>query len=85
MITKYIRINLCYPPQFDREYDQALGKEESHRNGTSKVTVSYEKYRKVPDNPVWDDSDDEDEELAAYLDMDDKKRHWDWYVDTAAD
>ena len=49
------------------------------------MTVSYEKYRKVPDNPVWDDSDDEDEELAAYLDMDDKKRHWDWYVDTAAD
>merc|ERR1719219_575736 len=65
--------------QFDREYDQALGKEESHRNGTSKVTVSYEKYRKVPDNPIWDDSDDEDEELAAYLNMDDKKRHWDCY------
>lgn len=65
--------------QFDREHDQALGKEESHRNGTSKVTVSYEKYRTVPDNPIWDDSDDEDEELAAYLDMDDKKRHWDYY------
>ena len=64
--------------QFDREHDQALGKEERHRNGTNKVTVSYEKYRKVPDNPIWDDSDDEDEELAAYLDMDDKKRHWDW-------
>ena len=64
--------------QFDREHDQALGQEETHRNGTSKVTVSYEKYRIVPDNPVWEDSDDEDEELAAYLDMDEKKRHWDW-------
>ncbi len=64
--------------QFDREYDQALGFEESHRNGTSKVTVSYEKYKAVPDNPIWDDSEDGDEELAAYLNMDDKKRHWDW-------
>ena len=64
--------------QYDREYDQALGYEESHRNGTSKVTVSYQKYRMIPDNKIWEDSDDDDEELAAYLDMDEKKRHWDW-------
>ena len=62
--------------QFDREYDQALGVEETHRNGTSKVTVSYSKYKLVPENPIWDDSDD-DEELAAYLNSDDRKRHWD--------
>lgn len=64
--------------QFDKEYDQALGYQENHHNGTSKVTVSYQKYRMIPDNKIWDDSDDEDEELAAYLDMDEKKRHWDW-------
>ena len=64
--------------QFDREYDQALGVEETHRNGTSKVTVSYSKYKLVPENPIWDDSDDDDEDLAAYLNSDDRKRHWDW-------
>ena len=64
--------------QFDKEHDQALGYEESHRNGTSKVTVSYEKYKIVPENTIWDDSDDDDEDLAAYLDMDERKRHWDW-------
>lgn len=64
--------------QFDKEHDQALGYEESHRNGTSKVTVSYEKYKIVPENTIWDDSDDDDDELSAYLDMDERKRHWDW-------
>ena len=63
--------------QFDKEYDQALGMEENQRNGTSKVTVSYQKFRRVPDFPIWDDSDDEDEDLANYLDMDERKRHWD--------
>lgn len=65
--------------QFDKEYDQALGMEENQRNGTSKVTVSYQKFRRVPDFPIWDDSDDEDEDLANYLDMDERKRHWDSY------
>lgn len=65
--------------QFDKEYDTAVGLEESQRNGGSKVRVSLEKYKVVPDNPVWEDSDDEDDELAAYLDMDERKRHWDWY------
>ena len=64
--------------QFDREYDQALGVEETHRNGTSKVTVSYSKYKLVPENDIWEDSEDEDEELVAYLNSDDRKRHWDW-------
>ncbi len=44
-----------------------------------KVTVSYQKYRAVPDHPIWEDSDDDDNELAAYLDMDEMKRHWDVY------
>ena len=66
--------------QFDKEYDQALGMEESQRNGGSKISISYQKYRRVPDYPIWDDSDDDDEDLAAYLDMDERKRHWDRYV-----
>ena len=65
--------------QFDKEYDQALGMEETQRNGTSKISISYQKYRRVPDYPIWDDSDDEDEDLAAYLNMDERKRHWDRY------
>ena len=32
-------------------------------NGTSKVRVTYSKYRMVPENIIWDDSeDDEDDE-----------------------
>ena len=68
--------------QFDKEYDQALGMEETQRNGTSKISITYQKYRRVPDYPIWDDSDDEDEDLAAYLDMDERKRHWDRYLCT---
>ena len=30
--------------QFDKEYDQALGVEETHRNGGSKISVSYSKW-----------------------------------------
>ena len=71
--------------QFDKEHDQALGIEESQRNGSSKVTVSYQKFRRVPDLPIWDDSDDEDEELEAYLNMDDRKRHWDSYETASKD
>ena len=67
--------------QFDKEYDQALGVEETHKNGGSKVTVSLSKYKLVPENPIWDDSDDDDEALAAYLDLDEEKRHIDWYDD----
>ena len=67
--------------QFDKEYDQALGVEETHRNGGSKVTVSLSKYKLVPENPIWDDSDDDDETLAAYLALDEDKRHIDWYID----
>ena len=28
---------------------------------------------------MWQDSDDEDQELAEYLAMDDRKRDWDYY------
>ena len=40
----------------------------------------YEKYKILQsDNPIWEDSDDEDPELLAYLEMDDRKRDWDYF------
>jgi hypothetical protein len=66
--------------QFDREHDAALGVAEHQANGSSKVTVSFEKYRVVPDNPIWDDSDDDDEDLEAYLNQDERKRNWYSYL-----
>ena len=41
------------------------------------VTVSYSKYKMIPDNPVWDDDEDDDEDEYFY--MDDRKRDIDWY------
>ena len=62
--------------QFDREHDTALSHEERHRNGGSKVSVDYSKYRVIPDYPVWEDEDSDEDE---YFTMDDRKRHWDSY------
>ena len=31
-------------------------------NGTSKVRVTYSKYRMVPENIIWDDSDDDEDD-----------------------
>ena len=61
--------------QFDKEYDSALGKEERNMNRNSKVTVSYSKYRMVPEARIWDDSDEDEEDM--YLTQDDSKRDWD--------
>merc|ERR1719228_2066352 len=62
--------------QFDQEYDSALGKEERNMNRNSKVTVSYSKYRRVPEEArIWDDSDEELEDM--YFTQDDSKRNWD--------
>jgi len=64
--------------QFDREYDSALGKEEKNINRNSKVTVSYSKYRMMPEEArIWDDSDEELEDL--YFTQDDSKRDWDLF------
>ena len=62
--------------QFDREHDNALSHEERHRNGGSKVSVDYSKYKVIPDCPVWEDEDSDEDE---YFTMDDRKRHWDSY------
>ena len=65
--------------QFDNEHDTQIANEERVHNGGSKVSVSYQKYKVVPEHRIWYDSDDEDPDLAAYLAMDDHKRAWDYY------
>ena len=66
--------------QYDNEYDTVITNEENAYNRNSKIKVSYEKFKVMQSNhPVWDDSDDEDPELLAYLNMDDRKRDWDFF------
>ena len=66
--------------QFDNEYDNVVRNEENAYNRNNKIKVSYEKYKVLQsDHPIWDDSDDEDPELLAYLNMDDRKRDWDYF------
>ncbi len=38
------------------------------------MSVSFSRYKVIPDNQIWEESDDEDE----YLVMDDRKRDVDW-------
>ena len=67
--------------QFDSEHDHIIASEERAANrDKSKVSVSYQNYKVVPEHRIWQDSDeDEDPELAEYLAMDDRKRDWDYY------
>ena len=66
--------------QFDNENDVAVRNEERNYNGNSKVKLSYEKYKILQsDHPIWEDSDEEDPDVVAYLEMDDRKRDWDYY------
>lgn len=46
--------------QFDKEYDEEIKLVEKKLNGTSKVAVSYDNYRHVPSNLVYE-SDSEDD------------------------
>ena len=66
--------------QFDNEYDTVVRNEENTYNRNNKIKVSYEKYKVLQsDHPIWEDSDEEDPELLAYLNMDDRKRDWDYF------
>jgi len=65
--------------QFDNEHDSVIANEERAHNQNSKVSVSYQKYKVVPEHRIWQDSDDEDKDFAEYLAMDDRKRDWDYY------
>ncbi|RWS29775.1 serine/threonine-protein kinase RIO3-like protein [Leptotrombidium deliense] len=55
--------------EFDKEYDAELLLKEKHLNGKSKVSVSFDKYRRLP-NEVQSDTDEDDN-------IDDAKREWD--------
>ncbi|CAK1550342.1 unnamed protein product [Leptosia nina] len=46
--------------QFDKEYDEELKRVEKKRNGESKVSVSYDNYRMVPEHLVYDSESDEE-------------------------
>lgn len=57
--------------QFDKEYDDEIKRVEKKRNGESKVSVSYDNYRNVPEHLLYDsNSEEEDYEVA-------KKQDWD--------
>lgn len=57
--------------QFDKEYDDEIKRVEKKKNGDAKVTVSFDNYRNVPENLVYDSEDDDEEfENAGKKDWD---------------
>ncbi|XP_013190339.2 serine/threonine-protein kinase RIO3 [Amyelois transitella] len=57
--------------QFDKEYDDEIRRVEKKLNGESKVSVSFENYRHVPDHLIYDsEPEDEDVDIAANKDWD---------------
>ncbi|KAJ8956660.1 hypothetical protein NQ318_014014 [Aromia moschata] len=58
--------------QFDKEYDEELKRTELKFNGASKVSISYDKYRRAPLNYDFE-SDDEEEEIPDIRD----RKNWD--------
>lgn len=58
--------------QFDKEYDEMLKRTETKYNGTSKVSVSFDNYRRAPLNEDFD-SESEEEELVDPKD----RKDWD--------
>ncbi|CAG9859730.1 unnamed protein product [Phyllotreta striolata] len=58
--------------QFDKEYDEELKRVEGKYNGTSKVSISFDNYRRVPLNQDFL-SDSEDEEIVDIRD----RKDWD--------
>lgn len=58
--------------QFDKEYDDMLKRTENKYNGTSKVSISFDNYRRAPLNEDFE-SDSEPEELEDLRD----RKDWD--------
>lgn len=58
--------------QFDKEYDEMLKRTEDKFNGSSKVSVSFDNYRRMPLNDDFD-SDSEEEDMEDLKD----KKDWD--------
>lgn len=48
-----------YHREFDREFDAALKMEERQRNGDSKVSLSFERFRRVQEENSDEDDDGE--------------------------
>lgn len=59
--------------EFDKEHDTILKHEESKYNGSSKVKISYGKYRRLPETSV--SSDEDDDEKDFFLEQN-AKNHW---------
>lgn len=57
--------------QFDKEYDEMLKRTENKYNGTSKVSISLENFRRTPLNEDFDSDPDED-------DLEDLRDKKDW-------
>ncbi|KAJ8965126.1 hypothetical protein NQ314_004351 [Rhamnusium bicolor] len=58
--------------QFDKEYDNELKRTEEKYNGSSKVSISFDNYRRTPLNPDFESESEEDE----IVDIRDRK-DWD--------
>jgi len=58
--------------QFDKEHDYGFAKEEAKLNGSSKVTLSYSKYRMIPQELLEFDDSDEDEDWDQF-EMEEKR------------
>ncbi|XP_018568166.1 serine/threonine-protein kinase RIO3 [Anoplophora glabripennis] len=58
--------------QFDKEYDQELKRKEEKYNGSSKVSISFDNYRRVPLNNDFE-SESEEEEITDIRD----RKDWD--------
>ncbi|XP_045500462.1 serine/threonine-protein kinase RIO3 [Colias croceus] len=56
--------------QFDKEYDDEIKRVEKKKNGESKVSVSYDNYRTVPEHLVYDSDSDDDGEITERKDWD---------------
>lgn len=62
LLAKYLQM------EFDKEHDDILALEERKYNGSSKVSVSFDKYRRLPSGTSSDEEDYDD---------DTKQEHWD--------
>ncbi|XP_023018725.1 serine/threonine-protein kinase RIO3 [Leptinotarsa decemlineata] len=60
--------------QFDKEYDEHLKRSEEKFNGASKVSISFDNYRRAPLNDDFE-SDSEEEEIVDIRD----RKDWDRY------
>ena len=53
---------------YDREYDEGILHEEKAKNRDCKVSISYSKYRVIPNPPIWQDQSDENDQYFVYGD-----------------